>query len=120
MYPWICSIFSRALSITCKSVLTDSSEKAAISFVAYIEIPPDCPETCKGYRGAVKPGTTQTILDGRDSSFGATVNDITLGQQYYFGKRNTNLSTVFSSPTQNNSTTNIISNPNNEFQDDLT
>ena len=49
-----------------------------------------------------------------------TVNDITLGQQYYFGKRNTNLSTVFSSPTQNNSTTNIISNPNNEFQDDLT
>ena len=25
-----------------------------------------------------QPGTTQTILDGRDSSFGATVNDITL------------------------------------------
>jgi len=49
-----------------------------------------------------------------------TENNETLGIQYYFGKRKTKLSTTFPSPTQNNTTTNIINNSEGEFQDNLT
>jgi hypothetical protein len=48
-----------------------------------------------------------------------TADDNTLGNQYYFGKKTKFLSTTFPSPTQNNTTTDIITNSEGEYQDDL-
>jgi hypothetical protein len=48
-----------------------------------------------------------------------TADDETLGKQYYFGRRKISLSPISPSPTQNNTTTDIITNSEGEYQDDL-
>ena len=46
-----------------------------------------------------------------------TADDETLGNQYYFSKRKISLSPISPSPTQNNTTTNIITNSEGKFDD---